>query len=110
MAANAQSALSAALDRLWVQYTPLIHERVELLEAAACDLAAGPLSADRRQEAQAAAHKLAGVLGTFGLARGTELARELEVIYSRQTDPEASLAKRLAAITAEIHSIVDSRK
>ncbi len=110
MATNAQAALTAALDRMWLQYLPLMQERIEVLEAAAQNFAAGPLSVDRQQAAQAAAHKLAGVLGTFGLTRGTVLARELETMYSRQNDPEASLAERLTSITAEIRTIIDSRK
>jgi HPt (histidine-containing phosphotransfer) domain-containing protein len=110
MAADAQAALTAALDRMWLQYLPLMQERVEVLEAAAKDFAIGPLSVDRQQAAQAAAHKLAGVLGTFGLTRGTVLARELEIMYSRQNDPEASVAERPSSITAEIRTIIDSRK
>jgi HPt (histidine-containing phosphotransfer) domain-containing protein len=110
MDTDAQAALSAALDRMWLQYLPLMQERVEVLEAAAQDFAACPLSVDRQHAAQAAAHKLAGILGTFGLTRGTVLARELEIMYSRQNDPEAALAERLIDITAEIRTIVDSRK
>ena len=82
MATDAQAALSAALDRLWTQYLPLMQERVEVLEAAAQDFAAGPLSVERQQAARAAAHKLAGVLGTFGLTRGTVLAHT--IINSRK--------------------------
>ncbi len=110
MGTDAQSALSAALDRLWIQYLPLMRERVEVLEAAARDFALGPISVDRQQAAQAAAHKLAGVLGTFGLTRGTAQARELEIMYSRPNDADAALAERLANIAAEIHTIIDSRK
>ena len=110
MAAEPQAALSAALDRMWVQYLPLMQERVEVLEAAAREFAAGPLSVDRQQAAQAAAHRLAGVLGTFGLTRGTVLARELETMYSRRNDSEASLAERFSSITAEIRAIIASRK
>jgi HPt (histidine-containing phosphotransfer) domain-containing protein len=110
MATDGQAALTAALDRMWLQYLPLMQERVEVLEAAARDFTAGPLSLERQQAAQAAAHKLAGVLGTFGLTRGTVLARELEIMYSRQNDPEAALAERLGSIAAEIRTIIDSRK
>ncbi|MGO9336903.1 MAG: Hpt domain-containing protein [Terracidiphilus sp.] len=110
MATDGQAALTAALDRLWNQYLPLMRERAEVLEVAAQDFAAGSLSLDRQQAAQAAAHKLAGVLGTFGLTRGTELARELEIVYSRQSDPKASFAERLSSITAEIRTIINSRK
>ena len=110
MAADGQAALTAALDRLWSQYLPLMQERAEVLEAAARDFAAGSLSIDRQEAAKSAAHKLAGVLGTFGLTRGTELARELEIIYSRPNDAEAIPAEGLATIAAEIRTIIDSRK
>ncbi len=110
MASDAQIALSAALDRMWVQYLPQINERVATLEAAAQAFAAGPLAVDRQQDAQSAAHKLAGSLGTFGLTRGTVLARELEIMYSRQNPPDPELAERMAAIADEIRTIVASRK
>jgi len=105
-----QTALAAALERMWVQFLPQTEERVAILETAAQAFAANRLSIEQHQAANAAAHKLAGVLGTFGLTRGTELARELEIMYSRQNDPEAALAERLGSIAAEIRTIIDSRK
>jgi HPt (histidine-containing phosphotransfer) domain-containing protein len=110
MATDAQSALSEALDRMWARFLPQMQERADTLNATAQAFAAGPLSADRQQVAQSAAHKLAGVLGTFGLTRGTVLARELEIIYSQQNDPDSELAARLASIAAEIRTIVAERK
>jgi HPt (histidine-containing phosphotransfer) domain-containing protein len=95
---------------MWIEYLPKMRERVGILDAAAQAFATGPLSVDRQQEAQAAAHKLAGVLGTFGLTRGTVLARDLEIMYSRQNDPDPTLAERLASIAAEIRIIIASRK
>ena len=41
----------------------------------------------QREAAHAAAHKLAGTLGTFNLARGTELAREFELLFSAEPRP-----------------------
>jgi len=110
MANGAQNAISAALDRLWAQFLPQMHERVGILEAAAGAFAAGQLSVDQCQQAQAAAHKLAGVLGTFGLTRGTDLAREVEGVYSRQNAPDSGLAERLTSTAAELRAIVASRK
>ena len=110
MAADAQSAMSEALDRMWARFLPQMQERVDTLDAAAQAFAASPLSPERLQEAQSAAHKLAGVLGTFGLTRGTVLARELEVLYSRQNDPGPELAARLASTAAEIRAIIAERK
>jgi HPt (histidine-containing phosphotransfer) domain-containing protein len=105
-----QPALDEALDRMWVQFLPQINERLDLLDSAAAAFAANRLSIHQHEAANAAAHKLAGVLGTFGLTRGTVLARELEVMYSRDGGPDPALGASLAAIAAELRAIIDSRK
>jgi HPt (histidine-containing phosphotransfer) domain-containing protein len=110
MSADAQIALSAALDRMWLQYLPQMRERVAVLETAAQDFAENHLSIEQHEAASAAAHKLAGVCGTFGLTRGTVLARELEIMYSRQNGPDKELAATLASTTAELRTLIESRK
>jgi len=80
-----------------------------VLELAASALAQNPLTAAEREEAHAAAHKLAGVLGTFGLTRGTELARQLEIAFSLESTPGPDAGVKLAEIAAELRVIVESR-
>jgi HPt (histidine-containing phosphotransfer) domain-containing protein len=101
--------ISEALDRLWARFLPDIRERVKVLENASAAFAAGALTPKERDSAHAMAHKLAGVLGTFNLAHGTELAREAELIYGREDGPDPVSAPRLAAISAELRSLVESR-
>jgi HPt (histidine-containing phosphotransfer) domain-containing protein len=110
MSADAQIALSAALDRMWLQYLPQMRERVAILETAAQDFAENRLSIEQHEAASSAAHKLAGICGTFGLTRGTVLARELEIMYSRQNGPDPALAERMKSIAAELSTIIESRK
>jgi HPt (histidine-containing phosphotransfer) domain-containing protein len=107
---GATPGLAAAIDLLWVRFLPDIRNRVALLEAAAAACAANQLSDAQREAAHAAAHKLAGTLGTFNLNRGTELAREFELLCARDENPDPALAGRLAQIAAELRAIVDSRK
>ncbi len=109
-AAPGQANLSDSLDRLWARFLPQIAERVAVLESAAAGVAAGTLSASRRDAAQSAAHNLAGVLGTFNLTRGTILARELELTYSRQSALSRDSASRLAELAAELRSLVGARE
>ncbi len=109
-AADQRSALAAALDRMWVQFLPQTRERVDVLEKAAAEFAAGHLTLEGHETASAAAHKLAGVLGTFGLTRGTVLARELEILYARDTGPSPELAQQLAASAAELRAMIEERK
>jgi len=108
--AQGDIALSQAIDRLWVRFLPEIKERIAVLQAAADSLTAGTFTASRRETAYAAAHKLAGVLGTFGITRGTVLARELETNFSREDGPDPAAGKRLAAIAAELRAMVESRE
>jgi HPt (histidine-containing phosphotransfer) domain-containing protein len=110
MSTNAQDALAAALDRMWVQYLPVMRERVAILEAAARDFAVDQLPVTRHEEASAAAHKLAGICGTFGLTRATVLARELELMYSRDNGPDREMAETLTATTVELSQLIESRK
>ena len=105
-----QPALAEAIDRLWTQFLPQMQQRVATLETAATAFAGDSLSAAQHEAANTAAHKLAGVLGTFGLTRGTVLARELELMYSRQNGPDHALAARFAEIAAELRTIIESRK
>jgi HPt (histidine-containing phosphotransfer) domain-containing protein len=101
--------ITEAMNRLWVKFLPQIEQRVGTLEAAAACLAAGTLSGAQREAASAEAHKLAGVLGTFGLQEGTVLAREAEAAYlvERQTDP--ALVARMAEIAGQLRIMLARR-
>jgi HPt (histidine-containing phosphotransfer) domain-containing protein len=105
---TAEPLLVGALDALWARFLPDIMSRVENLESAVQGCRSNSLSAQQRDDAHSAAHKLAGVLGTFGLTRGTELARELETSFA----PEATQlpVEQLAAIASELRSIIAGRK
>ena len=88
---NPNAALAAAIERLWVQFLPQMHERVDTLATAAGSVAAGTLSQEQRQGAQAAAHKLAGSLGMYGYDHGTRLARQLELLLDYPTPDPAQI-------------------
>src|ERR1700685_1321301 len=94
--------ISRALEQMWTRHRPQILERVAVLEAAASAVAAKTLTEAEREAAQAAAHKLAGTLGMFNLARGTDLARELDLAYSSESALAAASGKHLATLAAEL--------
>lgn len=106
----AQPTLDEALQKMWAKFLPLMEERLAILEDAYAALAADLLTIEQRSAANAAAHKLAGVLGSFGLTKGTVLAREAEILYSGEpeTDPEA--AEQLRTITAQLRALIDGKK
>jgi HPt (histidine-containing phosphotransfer) domain-containing protein len=105
-----ERTLNEALDGLWARFLPVMEERVAALEAAARALAEGTLSVGQRSAANVAAHKLAGVLGTFGLTRGTVLAREAEIIYSGEPDTDPAAAEQLSDIARQLKQMVAEHK
>ena len=99
-------AMSEALGRLWAKFLPEIEARLALVESAANALKAGSLPDDTRETAHQAAHKLAGVLGTFGLHRGTELARQAELLLENMPGDAGA---NLSGWIEELRSIIQSR-
>lgn len=105
-----RSPLAEAMNRLWAKFLPQMVERVATLQKAAESAAGGTLGAVEQQAASSDAHKLAGVLGTFGLQEGTELAREAENLYAGTLDGSAAISARLTQIAEQLQSIVASRR
>jgi HPt (histidine-containing phosphotransfer) domain-containing protein len=68
------------LATLWARSRQTISERVEVLRAAHRNLRTNPADKNARRAGADAAHKLAGILGTFGLPDGTNLARRVELL------------------------------
>jgi HPt (histidine-containing phosphotransfer) domain-containing protein len=99
-------ALADALQRLWLRHLPEIEERLDILDSAAAAAAAGALTPGQQQAAHAAAHKLAGVLGSFGLSQATDPAREAERLYAADSPLSRESAARLAGMAATLRSLV----
>jgi HPt (histidine-containing phosphotransfer) domain-containing protein len=106
----AASHLSEAMNRLWQKFLPQMEERVATLRWAATELASGAaLPPQEQSHAAAEAHKLAGVLGTFGLKEGTELAREAEGLFEGSLDLDSGAVARLSSITDRLKAMIESR-
>lgn len=96
--AGAEAGVAAAVQAIWERTKGKAVAQAEAVEAAITDLLIGGLEEARRAEAARDAHKLAGSLGTFGLRRGSELAREIELALA----PEAPLTQADAPRLAEM--------
>ncbi len=105
-----EATIADAMNRLWVRFLPQMETRVATLEAAAAALAAGTLAGDLKEQASEEAHKLAGVLGTFGLHEGTELAREAESAYRGDPQSDPNAAEHLARIATQLRALLAARE
>ena len=108
LARRAAAAPSAGpadpMAALWERFRGTMLERQAVLEAVGAELLEGTATADRIQEAHAAAHKLHGALGTYGLMRGSELAASIEEILEGRLDPGARfrMSELIIALRREI--------
>lgn len=99
-------ALAERVAALRRNYRPVFLARLDRIAAAVAGAgAAGTLTEEEREEARRAAHSLAGSLATFGLERGTALARRLEQVL----DGPGGTAERAAGgdAVAELRRILD---
>lgn len=105
---DAAEKIAARLTVLWQTSRPLILERIAALRAACNDLASNPSDAEARTRGREAAHKLSGILGTFGLPQGSEIASEMEEILKAESaltaEDRATLESQLADLDAVIAS------
>jgi HPt (histidine-containing phosphotransfer) domain-containing protein len=104
---STSSPMTDALNRMWARFLPEIQDRLLIVEDAAIAAEGLGLSLEQREVAHQAAHKLAGILGTFGLPRGTELARLAEHLLA--ADVSAASAAELTAWLVELRSLIQSR-
>jgi HPt (histidine-containing phosphotransfer) domain-containing protein len=99
--------LQAMISALWERSRHTVVERAALLRTAADLLVANRLDQATQRSAVDSAHKLAGVLGTFGLPRGTDLAREAEELFGQTMPPSKPEIERLQVLLAELTHLID---
>jgi DNA-binding response OmpR family regulator/HPt (histidine-containing phosphotransfer) domain-containing protein len=81
-----QQKTQAGLAIVWQKYMGLSRDRLAILEQASLNLLDNALTEQQRQQAQQAAHKLAGALGVFGMTQASQIAKEVELIFQQDCD------------------------
>lgn len=76
-----------AVMATWQELKGLAFERFSVIDQAMSALKTGHLSQGLRQQAQQAAHKLAGSLGMFGFAEGSQIALQIEMELQTLIEP-----------------------
>ena len=104
---DAEQKLQEMIAALWDKSRPTVMERAAVLQDAQEQLAQSRLDHATQQSAVDSAHKLAGMLGLFGLPRGTEIAREAEVLFGQSPLPAKVEVDRLRGLVAELASLIE---
>ena len=104
--ASVKQEFEAKLEQMWLQYQDKMIERMAVLHRASAMAKKANLSQDLLQQAQQAAHKLAGVLGMFSRDTGTEIAREIEILLQENSQLNSSQQQQLISLVADLDSLL----
>ncbi len=107
---DAAAKIAARLEELWRSSRPLILERVAAVRSAGETLNCDPEDVQARNRGREAAHKLSGILGVFGLPRGSELAAELEHILKPEHPLSPADLTALQSRMADLDAIIASKE
>lgn len=107
--AGKSEKLEAMLRGMWKSSHATILERIETLRVAQAALAAGSLDDAARKNAESAAHKLAGILGTFGLPQGTQLASQIEALLASPSPLSVDQTRDFALWLDQLESVIASK-
>ena len=100
------TAVPPALAEIWERHHAGVLEQVGTIEAAVVALLRDDLDEERRAAATREAHKLAGSLGTFGLAVASERSRELELLLGAPDALDAASVPRLSELVVAVRDDV----
>jgi CheY-like chemotaxis protein len=99
--------ITAHLAGAWTRHAETQTHRITVQERSIVKLLASTLDEDDQRLAAAEAHKLAGILGSFGLEEGSQLAAELEQAWSAD-DPWSLDAAALARSVSRLRRVVEA--
>lgn len=105
---SSSEEVARKLDELWQRFLPAILLRVATIQTAIESLAAGHLDGELKANAAQEAHRLAGSLGTFGLARSSGMSSKIESLLSK-SDSIQSMAAELTKLLDSIKREIESR-
>jgi len=102
------NGMEELLQALWTKNYGILEERLRLIRIAEEKLAGGLLDTQSRSDAESAAHKLAGILGTFGLSQGSALASKIEALLAPGKALDTPSARQLKSWLDELEAMVAS--
>lgn len=103
------ASLASKISELWTVSRPAILERLSALRAAYAALSANPADAEARRQGRELAHKLAGVLGTFGLPQGSVIASSIESVLMTDAPLTPQDVATLGTRIAELEAVIASK-
>jgi len=102
-----QEKLHQAISQVWEKFQSTMQERVKAIEVALVACQENKLTTELRENAYRESHKLAGVLGMFGLNEGSTIAKRIENLLEPSQHLDDYIITLLRELTGELRELVD---
>jgi DNA-binding response OmpR family regulator len=102
-----QAEVSAVVAEIRANFRASFGEKVEIFDRAIAQFNTGTLDNEMRQEAQAQAHKLVGFLGTLGVPKGSEIAREIEHLFKTENISQSGAYWQIEELVKLLKEVFD---
>lgn len=99
--------LNRAMAQIWEKFKGSMSDRLAVLTMAINAAQEDKLERELQQQAHREAHKLAGSLGTFGLANSSKIAKKIEEILVTELPLKAEETSQLFQLVNTLHLEVD---
>lgn len=103
-------SLQGAMAKIWDRFQGGLSDRLTVLDLAVAEVEKGEIQKELREQAQQEAHKLAGSLGTFGLASGSKIAREIELLFEAEISINQEQIFHLSELIEALKFELDKKK
>ncbi|HEY9725827.1 MAG TPA: response regulator, partial [Chroococcales cyanobacterium] len=103
---QAQAKVLAVVQQMWGNFKESLGSQMTLFEQAIAQISTGTLDGKLHSKAQAEAHRLIGSLGSFGLPKGSEVARQIEQLL-RLEPLGQNEARQLEELVGQLKQVVE---
>ncbi len=105
---QAQANVLGVVQQMWGNFKESLGLQMALFEQAITQISTGTLDKELRASAQAEAHRLIGSLGSFGLPKGSEVARQIEqLLYLKSLGQNE--ARQLEELVGQLKQVVENK-
>jgi DNA-binding response OmpR family regulator len=104
---EAEAKVAESVAKVWELFKVHWQDQLSLLRQVSNQLATGDADRDLVKQANIAAHRLVGALGTFGRPEGTEVARRIETLLTDDVEPDPSTALQLSNLIERLRQIIE---
>lgn len=102
-----QEKVSAVVAEIRANFQASFAERVQIFDRAIAKFDTATLDNETRQAAQFEAHKLVGSLGTLGVRKGSEIARQLENLFKAENISQLGAYWQIEELVSLLKEVFD---